>query len=235
MKKFNLREVNTIYLYLIIVILAILSITMSTLFITKKRVVTKTVTLISKEEKKEVINKIKVDIKGNVANPGVIELDEGSRVIDAINLAGGLLDNSNTELINLSMKLKDEMTIIIYTNKEINDYKKNLNKKEIVYVEVPICPDKINDACINKDTKNSSKKDIQNEKVSINTATIDELQKIPGIGASKANDIISYREKNGSFNTIEDIKQVSGIGDALFEKIKDNINIYFYIISIYII
>ncbi|MBP3766254.1 MAG: helix-hairpin-helix domain-containing protein [Bacilli bacterium] len=225
MKKFNLREVNTIYLYLIIVILAILSITMSTLFITKKRVVTKTVTLISKEEKKEVINKIKVDIKGNVANPGVIELDEGSRVIDAIKLAGGLLDNSNTELINLSMKLKDEMTIIIYTNKEINDYKKNLNKKEIVYVELPICPDKINDACINKDTKNSSKKDIQNEKVSINTATIDELQKIPGIGASKANDIISYREKNGSFNTIEDIKQVSGIGDALFEKIKDNITI----------
>ena len=225
MKKFNLREVNTIYLYLIIVILAILSITMSTLFITKKRVVTKTVTLISKEEKKEVINKIKVDIKGNVANPGVIELDEGSRVIDAIKVAGGLLDNSNTELINLSMKLKDEMTIIIYTNKEINDYKKNLNKKEIVYVEVPICPDKINDACINKDTKNSSKKDIQNEKVSINTATIDELQKIPGIGASKANDIISYREKNGSFNTIEDIKQVSGIGDALFEKIKDNITI----------
>lgn len=225
MKKFNLKEVNTIYLYLIIVILAILSITMSTLFITKKHVVTKTVTLISRNEKKEVINKIKVDIKGNVANPGVIELDEGSRVIDAINLAGGLLDNSNTELINLSMKLKDEMTIIIYTNKEINDYKKNLNKKEIVYVEVPVCPDKINDACINKDTKNSSKKDIQNEKVSINTANIDELQKIPGIGASKANDIVSYREKNGSFKTIEDIKQVSGIGDALFEKIKDNITI----------
>ena len=224
MKILNFKENDKLYLYLIIIILAILSITMSTLFITKKHVVTKTVTLVSKEEKKEVISKIKVDVKGNVLNPGVYELDEETRVIDAINMAGGLKEDSNTDLINLSMKLKDEMTIIVYSNKEINDYKKNLNQKEIVYVEVLKCPDKINDACINKSNE-SKTSDKLNSKISINTASKSDLEKIPGIGSSKAADILSYREEYGQFTKIEDIKNVSGIGDALFEKIKDNITV----------
>ena len=222
----KLKEIDNKYLFLIIFALIVACAVMSTLFVTKKHVVTKTVTLVSKEEKKEAVNKIKVDVKGNVLNPGVIELDEGSRVIDAINLAGGLLENSNTELINLSMKLKDEMTIIIYTNKEINDYKKNLNQKEIEYIEVLKCPDKINDACINKaSNKENSKKEVLDSKVSINTASISELTKITGIGDAKAKDIVSYREENGPYSSIDDIKKVSGIGDALFEKIKDNITI----------
>lgn len=227
----KLKEIDNKYLFIIIFALIVACAIMSTLFVTKKHVVTKTVTLVSKEEKKEVVNKIKVDVKGNVLNPGVIELDEESRVIDAINLAGGLLENSNTELINLSMKLKDEMTIIIYTNREINDYKKNLNQKEIEYIEVLKCPDKINDACINKTSnKENSKKDnlqknVLDSKVSINTASISELTKITGIGDAKAKDIVSYREENGLYSSIEDIKKVSGIGDALFEKIKDYITI----------
>ena len=68
------------------------------------------------QPKEEVVNNVKIDIKGNIQNPGVYEMPEGSRVIDAINMAGGLLENSNTSLINLSQKLKDEMIIIIYTN-----------------------------------------------------------------------------------------------------------------------
>lgn len=224
MNKIDIKNINPIYLYIIIVLLFIFSVIMSFLFVTKKHVVNKTITLVSKEEEKEIVNKIKVDIKGSVQSPGVYELDEDSRVIDLINMAGGLLKDSNTELINLSMKLKDEMTIIIYSNKEIDNYKKNNNKKEIVYIEVEKCPDKINDACINKTTesKNSDKLD---NKISINNASIQELVKIPGVGEAKAKDIVSYREKNGLFKTIEDIKQVSGIGDSLFEKIKDNITI----------
>lgn len=224
MNKIDIKNINPIYLYIIIVLLFIFSVIMSFLFVTKKHVVNKTITLVSKEEEKEIVNKIKVDIKGSVQSPGVYELDEDSRVIDLINMAGGLLKDSNTELINLSMKLKDEMTIIIYSNKEIDNYKKNNNKKEIVYIEVEKCPDKINDACINKTTesKNSDKLD---NKISINNASIQELVKIPGVGEAKAKDIVSYREKNGFFKTIEDIKQVSGIGDSLFEKIKDNITI----------
>ena len=224
MNKIDIKNINPIYLYIIIVLLFIFSVIMSFLFVTKKHVVNKTITLVSKEEEKEIVNKIKVDIKGSVQSPGVYELDEDSRVIDLINMAGGLLKDSNTELINLSMKLKDEMTIIIYSNKEIDNYKKNNNKKEIVYIEVEKCPDKINDACINKTTesKNSDKLD---NKISINNASIQELVKIPGVGEAKAKDIVFYREKNGLFKTIEDIKQVSGIGDSLFEKIKDNITI----------
>ena len=224
MNKIDIKNINPIYLYIIIVLLFIFSVIMSFLFVTKKHVVNKTITLVSKEEEKEIVNKIKVDIKGSVQSPGVYELDEDSRVIDLINMAGGLLKDSNTELINLSMKLKDEMTIIIYSNKEIDNYKKNNNKKEIVYIEVEKCPDKINDACINKTTesKNSDKLD---NKISINNASIQELVKIPGVGEAKAKDIVSYREKNGLFKAIEDIKQVSGIGDSLFEKINDNITI----------
>lgn len=224
MNKIDIKNINPIYLYIIIVLLFIFSVIMSFLFVTKKHVVNKTITLVSKEEEKKIVNKIKVDIKGSVQSPGVYELDEDSRVIDLINMAGGLLKDSNTELINLSMKLKDEMTIIIYSNKEIDNYKKNNNKKEIVYIEVEKCPDKINDACINKTTESNNSDKLDN-KISINNASIQELVKIPGVGEAKAKDIVSYREKNGLFKTIEDIKQVSGIGDSLFEKIKDNITI----------
>ena len=219
------KNVNSIYLYSIILLLIVVSIIMTTLFVTKKTVITKKVTLISNEEKVDVKKTVKVDVKGNVQNPGVYELEEGSRVIDAINISGGLKDDSNTDLINLSMKLKDEMTIIIYTNKEIKEYRENNKKTEYVYIEVEKCPDKINDACINKNASSTSDSEDVNSLLSINTATSDELQKLPGIGKSKANDIISYRETNGNFNAIEDIKNVSGIGDSLFEKIKDLITV----------
>ena len=73
----------------------------------------------------------------------------------------------------------------------------------------------------NTDTKN----DKTNGVVNINTASIDELMTLSGIGESKAKSIIEYRSTNGKFNTIEDIKNISGIGDALFNKIKDNITV----------
>lgn len=220
------KRVNILYLYGVIAILILVSLTMTTLFITKKKVITKTVTLVSNEEKKENIETVKVDVKGNVINPGVYELEKGRRVIDGIDIAGGLKENSNTELINLSKKLTDEMTIIIYTNKEIEDYRKNNVQKEYIYIEVEKCPDKINDACINK-TSNDNKTSTEsvNKIVSINTASVSELESLPGIGTNKAKEIINYRDTNGHFNAIEDIKNVNGIGDTLFEKIKDHITI----------
>ena len=84
----------------------------------------------------------------------------------------------------------------------------------------------MNDACISQN-KSTNKKEDNNEItiVSINTASLEQLKTLPGIGESKANDIIKYREKEGNFKTIEDIKNVSGIGDSLFEKIKDYITV----------
>lgn len=214
----------------IILLLAIFSIV--NLFYSKDRVQVSEIKLeqLEIETEPEVVEKtIKVDIKGNVQNPGVYEFKEGTRVIDAINTAGGLMENSNTDLINLSQQLTDEMIIIIYTNDQINEYKNNNTKVEYVYIEVPSCPDKINDACINKQTELSQKEETNeeksNSKISINQANVEELTSLSGIGEKKANDIIEYRNQNGNFKTIEDLKNVNGIGDALFEKIKDYITI----------
>ena len=178
--------------------------------------------------------KIKINIKGAVTNPGVYELDSDSRVIDAINISGGLLDSSDTSILNLSKKLKDEDVIIIYTAKEVKEIKEG--NVVIQYIEKECnCPDVSNSACIDPDSlisdnvnkdDNSTKEETNNNgnsKVSINTATLEELQTLTGIGQSKAEAIIEYRTINGLFKTIEDIKNVSGIGDAAFEKIKENI------------
>lgn len=238
-----LEEVNILYLYVIIIVLIILTGTFMTLFMTKKQVINQIVPLeenkIEEVETTEEIKKVKVDIKGNVQTPGVYELDEGSRVIDAINLAGGLLENSDTSLINLSKTLTDEMTVIIYTKEEIANYKASKTQIEYVYIEVEKCPDIVNDACINQED-NIKEETITNEEttssdkiedkdkatlISINTATIEQFDSLPGIGEAKAKSIVEYRDKNGLFETVEDIKNVSGIGESLFEKIKDYITV----------
>lgn len=178
------------------------------------------------EPKQEIVEnkKIKIDIKGEIQNPGVYQLKENDRVSDAIYVAGGLTENADTELINLSKTLKDEMVIIIYNKDEIEKIRQESNKTETIikYIEKKCtCPDTTNDACIKKATTEEKK----DTKVSINTATVEELMKIDGIGESKAKAIVKYRETNGNFETIEDIKNVSGIGESTFEKFKDYITV----------
>ena len=187
-----------------------------------------------KEEKKEYEEKIKVDIKGYVKKPGVYELDQNSRVIDVINRAGGLLENSNTEYINLSKKIVDEMIIVIYSNNDVEEFKKT--DKEIIYIEYEcICPDNKNDACINendavntngvKNNKNFTVDNNFNNKISINTGTLEQLMTLSGIGETKAKSIIEYRNLNGKFEKLEDIMNVSGIGESAYSKIKDSITL----------
>lgn len=181
--------------------------------------------IITKEEKKEEPQLFKVDIKGQINKPGLYELKEGSRVMDVINQAGGLTDNADTSVINLSKKVKDEMVILIYSKAEVEKLKEDEEKPQI------ICPE-INDACVtdeleeplipNEETKEETK-ETPTGKISLNKATLEELQTLDGIGATKAQAIIDYRTQNGSFKTIEELKEVSGIGEATFEKIKDKI------------
>lgn len=182
------------------------------------------------KEKPEEIKKIKVDIKGEVNNPGVYELNVGSRVNDAIKASGNLTENADTTLLNLSKNLTDEMVIIVYNKYEIEKLKKDLTTTQTVikYIEKECsCPDTINDACMKKadTTKKEETKASKENKISINTGTLEELQTIPGIGESKAQAIIEYREKNGKFNTIEEIKNISGIGESTFDKFKEYITI----------
>ena len=164
---------------------------------------------------KDTNTKVIVDIKGMVENPGVYEVEKTKRVNDVILMAGGLKEGADTSLINLAKIVKDEMTIIIYSKEEILEK----YKEEICICD---CSHITNDACIESQKENNNINDIL---VNINTGDKEELMKIPGIGESKAESIIEYREKNGLFKTEEDIKNVSGIGETLFEEIKIHITV----------
>lgn len=174
---------------------------------------------------------IYVDIKGNVLNPGVYTLDSGSRVIDVVTQAGGFTEGANTRFINLSKVLNDGDVIVIYSNTEIEEAKKS----KIIYVETPcICEEVKNDACITQNVEVEEPnipdnavipEDSNNGRININTATSEELQTLSGIGESKAQAIIDYRNTNGPFNSIEEIVNVSGISENLFAKIKEDITV----------
>jgi len=164
------------------------------------------------------MSKIKVDIKGAVNNPGVYELDSNTRVVDAINISGGLTKDADTSVINLSKNLFDEMVIIIYTQKEIKEAKSG--SMVIKYVEKEcICPEIENNACIENEVNNDT-----NGKISLNKASLSELMTLSGIGEAKAKLIIEYREKT-PFKDIGEIMNIKGIGNSIYEKIKDDITI----------
>lgn len=191
----------------------------------------------SKDDEEVVV--VSVDIKGAVKKPGVYEIENNRKVIDVVNMAGGFNDNADTSFVNLAKKVVDEMVVVIYTSEQIKEAK----KRETISLEVNdtcVCPIIDNDSCINNNTNNSknsnnntssnnNKSSNNNEGsnvlVNINTASLEELQTLSGIGEAKAQAIIDYRNEVGKFTKIKDITNVSGIGEAAFEKIKDNITV----------
>ena len=179
-----------------------------------------------KDEEEEENIYYQVDIKGEVINPGIYTVKEGSRVIDVIRLAGDLTEVADTSVLNLSKKVEDEMVIIVYSYNEVEAFTETIEKEEIEQ-EACLKQNGIqNDACIKDSTDDTSSSSVViSGKVSLNTATLDELMTLPGIGESKAQAIIKYREEVGAFQNIEELKEVSGIGDAIFDQIKENITI----------
>ena len=168
--------------------------------------------------------KIKVDIKGQVAKPGVYELESTSIVDDIINIAGGLKKNATTSNLNLSKKLEDQMVITVYTEAE-------LKKKSVVEtiscptVQIEECLSEETSSIITNDQKEATSPSSSTSKISINHASEIELMTLSGIGQSKAKSIIEYRNTNGQFEKLEDILKVSGIGESIFAQIKDNITL----------
>lgn len=146
--------------------------------------------------------KISVYISGQVKNSSVVTFDddENLKLVDAVNAAGGLTELADTEIINLAEHLTDGQHIHIPT-------------KKIILQEIP--------ATSSAKNKSSAKSDL----ININTADEKELQKIRGVGPAIAQRILDFREQNGNFETIEDIKKVRGIGEKTFEKIKDSITV----------
>ncbi|WP_312035981.1 helix-hairpin-helix domain-containing protein [Priestia aryabhattai] len=144
---------------------------------------------------------VMVDIKGAVQKPGVYQLPKDARVKDALAQAGGATKEADLRQLNLASKLQDEMAVYIPAAGE----------------EIP--PSSPVSSISSSGTSNDQ------PLVNINTANTDELQTLNGIGPSKASAIVSYREENGLFQTVEDLGQVSGIGDKSLEKIKAQITL----------
>ena len=165
--------------------------------------------------------KIFVYITGEVINPGVVILNEGSRIVDAINAAGGTTSNANVTKVNLVFILEDGMKINIPNN---SDLKSN---SDFEYITLN-SGDGRNDDYIKNESDSESTKSSYSKSydiVNINTATQTELETLPGIGPSLALKIINYRNENGKFSSIDEIKNVSGIGERKFEELKKYVNI----------
>lgn len=153
-------------------------------------------------------NIIMVHIIGGVAKPGVVKIKDGGRIEDAIEAAGGLTEDSDISNVNLAYVLEDGVKVRIPT---IDDKIKDTE-------ETYITEDSGKNVILQEDEKTGSV-------VNINKATQTELETLPGIGPSLAGRIIDYRDQNGKFKKIEDIKNVAGIGDSKFENIKDFIKV----------
>lgn len=155
-------------------------------------------TVFQKEQSEEIV----VYVNGAVKNPGVYTLKQGDRIYQAIDMAGGMTSRAVKDAINLAETVVDAQNIYVMTRQV---YQKSQKEKE----------------CIATGQENDDTTDF----VNINTADKVKLETLPGIGASKAAAIIAYREENGQFSSKEDIKNVSGIGDATYTNIKDLITI----------
>lgn len=144
-----------------------------------------------------------VDVKGQVHTPGVYTLPSGSRVLDAIAQAGGLLPEAEEKALNLAARLVDEMVI----------YVPLIGETETA-VSIPTI-------------QNAASSNTQDNESIVNINLADEtlLMTLPGIGPSKAKAIIDFREDKGQFQSIDDIKEVTGIGDRTFDSLKDFISV----------
>ncbi|KYG32006.1 hypothetical protein AZF04_04330 [Alkalihalobacillus trypoxylicola] len=141
---------------------------------------------------------IVVDLKGAVNMPGIYLMSDGGRVYEVIEKAGGLREDADEQRVNLAALLKDEMVLYIPTEGEMEG-------EEAIAAGIF----ELNER--------------DDGKVNINTATESELQQLSGVGPAKAGQIIQYREQNGPFEKIEDLKKVSGIGEKSFEQLRESI------------
>ncbi len=163
-----------------------------------------------------IINTMLTDIKGAVKNPGVYEINANTNINDVINLAGGLLKDSDVSLINLSKKVKDEMVIYIPNNKE-----KPLKCPPCVCT-CPVIKDNITSLVTTQATTRLTTTSVL--KTNLNTASINQLLTLNGIGEVIAKRIIEYRQMN-LFKDIEEILLVKGVGEKIFAEIKDFITV----------
>lgn len=144
------------------------------------------------------------DIKGSVKEPGIYSFSSEERVYDVLKRAGGLLEEADSDRINFSAKIEDQQVLYIPA-----------------VGEEP--PEHLNQSASPEGKQSTA--DTEPSKININTASPSELQQIPGIGSVKAQEIIRFREENGSFQKLEDLQEISGIGEKTVEKLKNFVTI----------
>ncbi|MBD5430083.1 helix-hairpin-helix domain-containing protein [Lactobacillus sp.] len=150
------------------------------------------------------------DISGAVKHPGVYTLKNGARLNDLLSAAGGIIKQANLKNINRALLLKDQDQIYVPHKGE----------------KVPAITSSSTGSSVDSPTASSSSATSSSEeKVNINTASVQDLQKLSGIGEKRAEQIISYREQNGNFKSIEDLTKISGIGEKTLEKLKDQLEL----------
>lgn len=155
---------------------------------------------IDEQEPREIV----VDVKGAVKTPGVYQMKPNSRIVDAIEKAGGLIETAEQNAVNLAQIVEDQMVIYV---------------PEIGEEGVDIILENV--TTVSENTTQNKESNL----ININNAEKSELMLLNGIGESKADNIITYRNEKGLFKSIEEIKNVSGIGEATFEKIKESITV----------
>ncbi|HEM3703445.1 TPA: helix-hairpin-helix domain-containing protein [Streptococcus suis] len=158
----------------------------------------------STEASKE-LSQLVVDVKGAVAKPGLYTLEASARVNDAVKAAGGLTSQADPKSINLAQKLSDEAVVYV------------ASKDENISVVASTTASTTASSAMSQEGNES--------KVNLNTATEADLQTISGIGAKRAADIIAYREANGGFKSVDDLNNVSGIGDKTMESIRPYVTV----------
>ncbi|HEM4047504.1 TPA: helix-hairpin-helix domain-containing protein [Streptococcus suis] len=153
-------------------------------------------------EASEELSQLVIDVKGAVEKPGLYTLEAGARVNDAVEAAGGLTSQADPKSINLAQKLSDEAVIYVASKGE----------------NISVVASTTASSAMSQEEKNTSL-------VNLNTATEADLQTISGIGAKRAADIIAYREANGGFKSVDDLNNVSGIGDKTMESIRPYVTV----------
>lgn len=211
LKNFNLKNNRTILIIALVFIIGIIVFVFNNNQLEKSNIndeiLISNKTSNDKDDNNEEENKIVVHITGAVKIPGVVRLAEGARIEDAIDKAGGLTEDANIINVNLAFVLEDGTKIRIPSNSD----EENFTEENILSIDSGEGIDGFS---------NLKKNEVA---ININKANEQDLQTLQGIGPSLASKIITYRNENGNFKNIEDIKKVSGIGESIFENIKDKI------------
>lgn len=156
---------------------------------------------VTEEETKQICY---VHVCGQVRNPGVYEIEAGSRIFQAVDAAGGLTEDAAEEYLNMAETVQDGMKVRVPSKEEAEQ------GDALAYGGI---------------SDGSAFPAGQSQKVNLNTAGKEQLMTLRGIGESRAEDIIRYREEHGKFQSIEEIMEISGIKDAAFQKIKEDITV----------